>query len=305
MAAVAQVSLASVYGLRCSADVLNNYKTSVDPRIEGESHFLAAIHNANWGQRAELVQKHCARALELAPSLHTIMSLFLDSHIRRVPTTLCRSFDKLCQLGGTSAASLLFDSTQPTAPNFLNPTLIQAVVDALDSHQPYAPSYRLTTEKLLGAEHSAAGREVNLLDRAYSVHSYLHPLNQTSRAYYRAGGPISQFKIVCTDEGPVRLRLTYRIRHTAGQGSVILRLHGREVGVAAISRTWTTSTFTIPPGTLSPGFNILEIHWPEPKWELPPWIEEVATELKSANVAEACPVYGEIRSLGATACTWL
>lgn len=302
MAAVAQVALAAVYKIRRSPEDFYVHRLAVDPRIEGEAHFLAAIHNANWGQRPELVRMHCDRALELAPSLHGMLRLFLDSHIRRVPSSLCRSFDELCQLGGTSAVSLLFDSAQPTAVNFLNPTLIHAITDALSEQKAQPPSDQLTTANLLREEHGIDSWGVELLNRTYSDDSYLTPLNQSSRAYYRASGPISRFKMVCKEPEAVRLRLTCRTRSDSCEGCVAIRIRGRDVGEGSLSRSWTTSAFVIPPELLSPGINILEIHWPAPKWDLPAWKERVAGELETAKGADVCPVYGEVHSLVASAC---
>lgn len=302
MAAVAQVALAALYRLRRSPDDLKNYKLNVDPRIEGQAHFLAAIHNANWGQCAELVRMHCDRALELAPSLHGMLSLFLDSHIRRLPSSLCQSFEELCQLGGKSVVSLLFDSAQPTAVSFLNPTLIRAVRDAVDSHQTQASSScREIAEALLSDEHGVDGCEVNLLTAVYSYDSYLQPLNQSGRAYYRASGPISRFKLVSKKPDVLRLRLTCRQRSDSSQRPIVIRIGGRDVGEALLTQTWASFAFIIPSEVLSPGINILEIHWPVPTWNLEVWKEKVASDLEFARGAEVCPVYGDIHSLFAIA----
>jgi hypothetical protein len=301
MAAVSQVVLAAVYKLRRSLGEVNAFKVAVDPRVEGEAHFLAAIHNANWGQRAQLVRMHCDKALELAPSLYGMLGLFLDTHIRRTPSSLCRAFDELCEVGGTSAVSLLFDSARPTAENFLNPTLIHAVTDALNAHQVHVPATQATTEELLCQEHGIDTREVNLLDTAYSADSYLMPLDQSARAFFRASGPISRFKVIWKGPEGAQVRLTCRTGWESSEQRVTVRVCGREVGDVPLSKTWRTSTFTIPSEALSSGINVLEIHWPAPRWDLTVWKDEVAGELEATKIAEICPVYGEIHLLLVTA----
>jgi len=67
--------------------------TSVNPKIVGEGQFLAAVHNAGWGQGDEIVRYHCQRAVECYPKVRQMMKLFLEMHIRRAPSSLCKAFD--------------------------------------------------------------------------------------------------------------------------------------------------------------------------------------------------------------------
>lgn len=299
MAAVAQAVLTSLYKVRQSLGALNTIKVAVDPLIEGEAYFLAAIHNANWGQRAELVRQYCDKALELAPTLQRMLGLFLDFHIRRIPSSLCKSFDELCHLPSASAISLLFDSVRPTAAKFLNPMLMEAVAGALDALHPHAPSTQAAMEMLLRAEHGVDDRIIDLLNKAYSSDSYLTPLNPSNHAFYRANSGVSRFQMICKQPRAVRLDLTYRTRRCVTNQHVTVRVHNTDIGQLPVSSTWTTANILVPVEVLRSGINTVEIQWPAPEWDVATWKIQVAEGLQNARAVDVSPVYGEIHAFQA------
>lgn len=299
MAAVARVVVAALFRLPVPAGELTAARTPVAPRVEGEAHLLAAIHNANWGQPADLVRWHCDQALEYAPEVRRLLSLWLDFHVRRAPRALCRAFDEFCQLGGVSAVNLLFDSDRPTGDSFLNATLIGAVTAALDSRGD--GSAVRAAERLLCDEHAVDDRSIDLLSAAYAVDTYHDPLVQSDRAYYRAGELASGFKLVCRRPQPVRLFVTYRTPPGAAGRSITARVGGADIGHAPASAKWMTAEFVVPAESLRPGITTIEIHWPAPDGDLLARRGRVIEALENAEVVGVGPLYGAIHALWAEA----
>src|SRR4029077_6019463 len=65
------------------------------PEDEAAAHFLAAIHNAHYGQTAEVLRHHCARALTLAPAFAEVMRAYVESHLGPGERWMSASFDVL------------------------------------------------------------------------------------------------------------------------------------------------------------------------------------------------------------------
>ena len=296
MAAVAQVVLASLFRIHRPIREINRVKLPVDRRIEGEAHFLAAIHNGNWGQGPEIVRYHCQKAVELSPAVDRMMTLFLDFHMKRIPTALCKSFDEMCQLQNPSVISLLFDPTRPTPDKFLNPPLVEQVLGAIDRQHPHL---RSRTESHLAREHGVDERDVDLLSKSYSARSYHVSPDESEYAYYRADHRRSEFRLVCNRPLPVRLTLTYRTRHSGGQ-PIVVRVNELPIGSLPTSNSWTTAGLAAPAEVLRAGINSVEIDWPTPEWDLATWKEQLADDLEAARIGGLVPIHGEIHTLRAS-----
>jgi hypothetical protein len=297
MAAVAQVVLASLFKVRRSIRDIGRMQLPVDRKIEGEAHFLAAIHNGNWEQPADIVRYHCRRAIELSPAVTRMMSLFLDFHIRRVPTSLCKSFDELCQLQNPSVISLLFDPALPKGEKFLNQRLIEQVERAI--HDPDS-ALEPQANSLLAQEHAVDELDTDLLSKAYSTTSYYVTPGNTDHAYYRANHGRSVFSIVCKTPLVLQFDLTYRTRHSGGGQPVTVSVNGSEIAKLPASRSWTTAAPAAPAELLRSGFNSVEIDWPTPEWDLLAWKEQLADGLEAARVGGLAPICGEIHSFRAS-----
>src|SRR6185369_6592998 len=102
----------------------------VSAKVKAEAHFLGSVHNANWGQKIDIVRHHVRAALECDPNIARMMQVFLDFHVRHVPSSLCRSFAELCDLESITAVNLLHNEW--VQQKFLNLTLMTAMVDALE-----------------------------------------------------------------------------------------------------------------------------------------------------------------------------
>jgi hypothetical protein len=308
MRAAATLLLAQWNGAAAGRAVdLTNVRVPVEPKVESEAHFLAAIHNANWGQAAEIVRHHCDRALALSPDLESTMALFLDFHIRRLPSVLCKTFDDLCRRQSLSAISLLFAPALPIPEQFLNVTLIDAMVGSLHEIRP---EHQPRVERLLTQEHAVDGRPLDLLRDTYAVDSFLVPFARKRFGYHRAGAPVSSFRFVradavaAPDGGDLRLTMTCRCRHASTDQpvTVTVAVNGVRVCAELSARRWSMLTVDLPSVLLRPGINSLEIHWPLPALDLDAWRASVIEQIEDGQYVDLDPPWGEIHQLSMAAC---
>lgn len=268
-------------------------------KIEGEAHFLAAIHNAHWGQGSDIVRYHCQKAFEHSPQVSATIAYFLDFQLRKTPSCLCQSFEEMCQLDNLSILSALFHRETPLEEKILSQVLVQELTAVLGAHDPEKGR---AAEQILFQEHSVSQKEINLLQHAYAVDSWAVPPDSDRFGYYRALEPVSRFRLICEDCLPVQLNLIYRIKNAELNQEIFVMLNGVHVQTLPAPSRWHTATIALPADILSKGFNLVEIRWPLCSWSLPSWIESVATKLAMNRPwrADIDIVYGEIHSLRAT-----
>lgn len=268
-------------------------------KIEGEAHFLAAIHNAHWGQGSDIVRYHCQKAVEQSPEVSATMACFLDFQLRKTPSCLCQAFEEMCQLGNMSVLSALFNQETPLEEKILSQILVQELTAVLGAHDP---AKGRAVEQILFQEHGVSQKEINLLQHAYAVDSWAAPPDADHFGYYRALEPISRFRLICEDCLPVQLNFIYRIKNAELNQEVFVLLNGVQVQTLPAPPRWQTATIALPADMLSKGFNLIEIRWPLCSWSLPSWIENVATKLATNRPwrTDIDVVYGEIHVLRAT-----
>ena len=263
----------------------------VGAKLKAEAHFLAAVHNANWGQKIDIVRHHVRTALEWDRDIAHMMQLFLDFHVRPVPSSLCRSFAALCDLKSIAAVNLLYNDL--VNRKFLNPTLITAMVDGLEE---FGIPTRATLESLIIKEHAAKNRVVNLVHSLYSTGSYAHPLVDQRPEFYQATARNTTFPLVCDKPEPLNFALTVKVPDAAPDQTISLRVNGTPlIEIPAIDR-WTSKTFSVPANLLRLGLNEVEICWPMTVWSREEQREHIAECLEAGESVEITPIFGLIHS---------
>ena len=164
-----------------SSKELGEVDLKVSANVKAVAHFLAAVYNGNWGQRMEVVRHHIRTALKYDRGIADMMQLFLDFHIRRVPSSLCSSYDHLCELPNMTAIIAFYNDS--IREKFLNANLVNAIGEALE--EVGIPA-RSQIERLLIKEHSVKNRTVNLANTLYSTRSYLRLMVDFRPEFYKA-----------------------------------------------------------------------------------------------------------------------
>lgn len=279
-----------------SSKELTRVDMKVGAYVQAGAHFLAAVYNANWGQRIDVVRHHIRTALSIDRSIAHMMQLFLDFHIRRVPSSLCRSFEQLCELPNITAIVAFYNDS--LSQKFFNTNLITAVVDALEE---IGIPTRSDIDRLIIKEHCVGDRAVNLVHTLYSTGSFARFLVDFRPEFYKATARNTSFPLVCDKPGPLNFSITMKVPHVSANQTISLRLNGTLVAELAAADSWTTATCCAPAELVQHGLNQVEIDWPMPVWSDEKQKERVAECLEAGEVAEVTPMFGLIHSFRVSA----
>lgn len=274
-----------------SSKELAQVRMKVDPNVNAVAHFLGAVHSANWGQGIDVIRHHIRTALELDRGIANMMQLFLDLHIRRVPSSLCQSFDQLCDLQNVPAIIAFYNDS--ISQKFLNTNLIIAVGDALEE---FGVPTRSLMEHLIIKEHGVKNKGVNLVNTLYSTGSFARPLVDHRPQFYKATANSTTFPLVCDKPELLNFSLTMKVPNVSANQTISLRLNGRLVVELPATDRWTTSTCSAPARLVHHGLNQVEIGWPMPVWSDKKQREHVAECLEAGEVVEITPMFGLIHS---------
>jgi hypothetical protein len=275
-----------------SSKELAQVDLNVSANVNAVAHFLAAVFNGNWGQGMDVVRYHLRTALEYDRVIAHLMQLFLDLHIRRVPSSLCRSYDQLCELPNLTAIIALYNDS--IREKFLNTQLVDEIGKALEA---VGIPTRSHTERLIIKEHGIKNGTVNLANTLYSTRSYLRLFVDFRPEFYKATARNTTFLLVCDKPEPLNFSLTMKVPNVNGANQMIsLSLNGSLVAEISATDRWITSSCSAPAGLLHPGINEVEIGWPMPRWSHEKQREHVADCLEAGELVEITPMFGLIHS---------
>jgi hypothetical protein len=299
MAAVA-ASLAPVLGGR-EADVgeLAGIPVELDPNVEGEARFAAAIHNAHWGQSWDVVHHHCVKALEASRRTADLMQEYAELQARRTPAWMCAAGERLAQKAGAGPLRrYLHIYMVYNQGKFLDRLLLDAVATALE--EAGIPA-RESLEDLRRRESGLApGRPADLLDSYYRPAWTNRDWIWRRHHYYRAHAPLSEFAFICSASSPVSLQIVCRRPEgVPPDGPCGLAVNGMRIGDIDATADWRSFRFNLEPEVLREGVNSVEIHWP---WRIRPGeegLQQAARDLEAGLPYELLPLFGEIHSLTA------
>jgi len=273
------------------------------PAVTAEACFLAAVHNANWGQPRKIVEYHCRTALQHSPAVSELMQLYLDSHIRREPASMCASFDKAIERQTLSATNVLF--APPRRRKALNLAIVEGIANALAACKPDNVAQMAS---LLKIEHGVDKGTVNLLERRYCAASFANLEGRWEEhwAFYRAFDTCSYFTLIAGGRQRITLDLVYRTRMAVDAQVVILKINGTTIGEVPVSPQWTHYQTE---ADVCDGINSVQVHWPAVHWCREQRVRKAAECLEAAAgrrkaddeiMPAIYPVYGELYSFRAT-----
>ncbi|MEK6276210.1 MAG: hypothetical protein AABM30_12895 [Actinomycetota bacterium] len=262
----------------------------IDPAEEAAAHFLAAIHNAHYGQSYEVIRHHCSAALDLAPSVSGLMLGFLDYQHGYAEPWMCKSFDEVARR--PNVRRYLAPEGRRPMRRLADVILVEAIVDVLASH-----------EIPLQEDGAPPGEPIDLLAGRHQSSTFREEGGYTfgpKPAYRRFFGLVSAFQLRCAAPAPLRLRLTCRVPSANGQSPPVeVRVNGAAIGELPASATWATAELEVPGAEIRAGANRIEIAWPllEPRWE--EQLERAARSLERGVRPDVLPVFGEVHALTA------
>jgi tetratricopeptide (TPR) repeat protein len=279
--------------------VLKEVRFQLDPDIEAQAHFWAAIHNAHWGHdNTEIVEYHCRTAVEKSPAIHEIMRDYVELSTRRAPGWMCAGIDRVAKRSKNPALTRSLTGMFAQEAKTLDEPLCQAVGKALGNADEI--------EALRIAEHGGGTRGVSLLTPLFSVRSVGQReanwlkggATNSSPSYYRSYNAESRFVFVSRPGRAAELHVVARLPRTSSVvGRVEIAVNGQTVFAEEVSSAWRAWTIGIPAAAVRRGINEVVFHWPAAGGDAADALREAADDLLFGRIPEYFPVFGEVHSL--------
>jgi len=275
-----------------SSQELAQVEMEVDGNVHAGAHFLAAVISGNMGQRIDVTRHHIRTALAYDRDIARTMQLFLDFHIRNAPTSLCRSYEQLCELPNKTMIAAFYNHSM--REKFLNTKLITAISEELEA---VGIPVRSHIERLLISEHGIKNRTVNLVNNLYSTSSRPRLVVDLRPEFYKATAKNTNFVLVCEKPEPLKFAITTKVPAVKSDQTISLRLNGNLVAEIPATDRWATSTCSAPAGLVHSGLNQVELSWPMPLWSGEKQRARVADRLEAGELVEITPIFGLVHSL--------
>lgn len=300
MASAAAQLAGRIGGAGITLERFLNVDQQLQPECTALTHFLAAIHNAHYGQNRDVLLYHCRQAIGSSPEVVAAMRSYLDFQSRRAPNWMCQSYEAIKDQRAVNR--YLSPEDAGTVDKFADFDLNNCITQALrESGIDVAPWH----DEHVRREH--AGRPTNLLSSCYRAATFWDRSGHASelpRAYYQAVMPVTNFFLVCDELTDLTLHLTCRVRgHEPAPDYIKVRINGDELGRVLARPTWVTHVLALQARCLRSGVNRIDLEWPSrtPAWQED--LERAARSLERGNFPEVLPVLGEIFAFVANART--
>jgi hypothetical protein len=256
MASVAEPLLRIMKSTQLNWRTLVNKGVTPNTEIIARAHFLAAIHNASWGQGYDILLYHCRKACEISPESSSRLAIILAGIAGwRTPALMCEAFQEIVRLNDDEVLYRLA-SIGP----YMYLELMDAVVEAYRHVIPAIEEHvKIAREK----NHDVTLKEIDLLDTFYCATSWMQPEGGWKKrfAYYKAYRRESPFILYCSIPQSVVLKITYRVPES-DSSEIILKVNGSQLHHLPVSSDWKTAKLTIQSDCLRIGNNEIKICWP-------------------------------------------
>ena len=253
-----------------------------DTHIAACAHLLAAVHNAHYGQPAEIVQYHATRARELDPGIREFAAALAEIVSRRSEAWLCHAWEAIDR--EPQGRRYLGAAEMLRAPRVADITLAKALAAA-------AGNDSLVDEVLI---EEAAVLPLDLLAPKHRATTFRDVIGQglgPTPGFVRATAPRSRFVVVRANAETLTARITLR-----AAGEVAIVVNGAESLRVPARRQWTTTEFGL---TLNRGPNVIELRWPTPQPDAAAEFERAARRLERGLYPEVLIAFGEVHAFTA------
>lgn len=269
---------------------LSDAAPAPDGRTEAEARFMAAIHNAHWGQGYELCRFHTGEALRRDATIADAMLEFMDFQLRPQSSLLCESFLRLLPRSRGIKRYLELSNEM----KLLDVPLMRALTDSLEDAGVRA---RARYERLMTQAHAVGADRKDLTEARYSLASFAgHNPHAGKLAHIEALDHESTFRFYLSAARPVLIEAACRAPLAPGAAKAVLDVNGRRVGAWPVSKNWSTRKIAIPGRALRPGVNVLSIRWTAPPRGDEPF-RRFADRLELGEVPPLRPAFGQVQAL--------
>lgn len=259
------------------------------------SHFLAAIHNAHYGQQTEILKHHCAAALEICPEISVAMLQFLDFEARPAPNWMCDSYNELCN---HPAARRYLAATVPRMIDKLADFGLRCAIE--ECLTDAGVTVGLHVQEVFLVSHRRGDGPVDLLAYRYRATTFRERdgYSRTAEAaFFQATTQRSRFFLVCESGRAVAFYLV--VRMNANPYGLLPRLvvNGKPLATFHPNPTWTKLELSAPADILKHGLNLVDIEWPAPSPQR--GFDSEARCFERGACPGVLAIFGEVHSLHA------
>lgn len=263
---------------------------NVSASCRGTAHFLAAIHNAHYGQADEVVEHHLRRAVDIFPEAADSLLVYLRFRTLEGPHWASRAYSALSRNRTISRYLHVHDARR--VGELCEDTLMRAAQRVLADNTAAQQDL-----ELLGRS-SDVGAATDLLRPRHSARTFRERQGYSLASnfpYFRAHEPISRFFFFSIEQRTLHIRLVARIPSAVSDSVVRLDAGGNAIAIE-LSPTWKQVDVEM---VTTAGSNELHVVWPNIDVGFQD-LQTAAGKLDCAQLPDPLPVYGEIARLCAT-----
>lgn len=268
-----------------------------DNELIGFAHFMAAVHNAHYGQPYERLLQLCQEAVDHSTEVKKLMRNYADFGTRTLPNNLCQSYRDIFSMdhvqiyeGGAGLAG------NPRA-DIMDISLIDAIVATLENENS---GLKEEIALLRQKEHGIGERKLDLLQSYYCSDNY-YPSNGKQSHIFSARSAKSEFQFYADNSKTMHLTLVYRCPSMSpGDDQVVLYCNDKKIDGYCAEKNWQTVKVEISAEHMRTGLNRLSIVWPNAESQT---ISDKATtteDYKNEWFEQNFPVLGQLHLFTAT-----
>lgn len=221
-----------------------------------KGHFLAAIHNAHWGQNFDVIYHHCKMALS-AFDISKEMLAYTMSVNSTCPWRMNKNFEDIIA-GGVFSHYLLL-AQQEDGVETLDILLTEAILKVL--YESNIDKFE-TINRYRISEHFSGNKKVDLLKSQYwSDFNYNLNMKLKRDTYYTEFFQFSKFHLICEKNKNLHLELVHKIPNNVS-APLEIELNGTRIANMETSGSWSKEIISLPHDLLIEGMNSLRIYWP-------------------------------------------
>lgn len=260
------------------------------PEVVARGHFLAAVHNASWGQGSEVVEHHC-RAAARHDSMLLPAAALTEFSGRRSPPIMASSYAELVPSGDLPLLYRL-----ASLESRLYPVLTDGLVRAF-SHADSEMATRLASVR--DADHDVGHRELDLLSPRNHITSWVQPEAgwRERSVFFKAHTIETCFWFWQTRPVDLRFEITCRLPRCEQDPSLGISANERRASAIPLTNRWVSHRFEVAADRFQPGLNSLVLRWPLPRnYDGATALQRLADNLEMGGAVEFYAVLGEIAS---------
>lgn len=283
------------YILKQEEESIESYY-EVSEQVESEAEFLAAIHNAHWGQSEQAIQRHLQRSIEINSDYsERTFKEFIDFQHRKLPYWMSSlSEPYLKNLSRQKQRYLTMHNGLS-----LNIPLLRVMNDLLkngaqDSQMGNNPFLGFQRRRLLNHEYYLTS-----IDRKEAKYDFSGLPDKMKRyGYYRSFQRSSFFYFNLEEVTEVLFQLVSRNRMINMGTEFSILLNGNLVCQGDSTVQWKNFSFEVSEKHTNKGLNMLEIVWPDNNQiDVEKELQSIEESIRKNRMPDLHYCFGEIHDL--------